>query len=155
MTEPGDRLPADDRAGARTRARLAAAAALLLVFVAGVGAGWGGRPRVCRPRRGDSHPPAWLCGRRGGGPGGGGDPLSRIGVSAAERARVDSAVKRRQPQVEAFWRGPGQQLRTILDSMHADVRAALDPAHRAAFDSIPAPWMRGPGGGGRRGGGQR
>lgn len=131
---------------ARSRVWLAATAALLLVFVAGAAAGWAGARKLCRPQRGRSTQalPTWLCGRRTGG-----DPMARLGLSPAERARVDSVVKLRQTQVRAFWAGPGQQLRVILDSMHADVRGALDPEHRAAFDSLPRPGMRG--GGGSRG----
>jgi hypothetical protein len=143
MTDPTPGAPGDGRS-ARGRVGLIAAAVLLLVFVAGMGAGWGASRQTCRPPRRGQHRPAvasWLCGRRGGG----GDPFARLGLSSAERARVDSVIKRRQPQIEAFWKGPGQQLRAILDSMHADVRAAIDPQHRAAFDSLPRPGRRGPG----------
>ena len=68
--------------------------------------------------------------------------MARLQLSTTERARVDSAVKRRQAQIEAFWNGPGQQLRAILDSMHTDVRAAIDSSHRASFDSLPRPGRR-------------
>jgi hypothetical protein len=131
---------------ARSRVGLAATLVLLLVFVAGAAAGWAATRQLCRPQRGRGGPPppAWLCGRRGGG-----DPMARLGLSPAERARVDSVVKARQTQIRAFWTGPGRELRVILDSMHTDVRAALDPEHRAAFDSLPRPGRRGSGSGPR------
>jgi hypothetical protein len=132
---------------ARSGVWLSATAVLLLVFVAGAAAGWAGARKVCRPPRGRdaarSAPPAWLCGRRPDR-----DPMARLKLSAAERARVDSVVKSRQGQIRAFWEGPGRELRVILDSMHSDVRNAIAPEHRAAFDSLPRP-----GSGGRRGGG--
>lgn len=138
MTAPSDRAP-DRGRRARSRVWLAATAVLLLVFVAGTAAGWTGARKTCRPQRGRSGGPmlAWLCGRRGG------DPMARLHLSRAERARVDSAVRRRQAEIRAFWEGPGRQLGAIMDSMHADVRAAIDPAHRAAFDSLPRPGRRG------------
>ena len=86
--------------------------------------------------------PTWLCGRRPMR-----DPMAALPLSPAERARVDSVVRARQTQIRAFWSGPGRELRAILDSMHTDVRNAIDPANRAAFDSLPRP------GSGRRGGG--
>jgi len=138
-----------DRGGRRSRVWVAAVSVLLLVFVAGAAAGWTGARRTCRPMRGGppaGRPaPAWLCGRRGG------DPMARLNLSPAERARVESVVKRRQADIRAFWEGPGRQLGAIMDSMHADVRAAIDPAHRPAFDSLPRPGQRG----GRRPGADR
>ena len=74
--------------------------------------------------------------------------MARLNLSPAERARVDSVVKRRQADIRAFWEGPGRQLGAIMDSMHADVRAAIDPAHRPTFDSLPRPGRRGGAGGG-------
>lgn len=143
MTMP-DGGRADGRSGGgRSRVRLAAASALVLVFVAGVGAGWVARDQARPSRRGRPNA-QWSGGRR--------DPLARLNLSPAERARVDSVVARRRPQVDAFWNGPGAQLRGIMDSMRVEMRAAMDPAHRAAFDSLPVPGRRGPrdGGGGPR-----
>jgi hypothetical protein len=129
--------------GRGARVRLAAAGVLLLVFVAGAAAGWGMAGRQHAQRRG----------RPGGGPPGpfgmlgGPNLMARLNLTPAESLAVDSAFKRRLLEAEAFWRGPGQQWRAILDSTRADVRAALPAPKRATYDSLMSRGRRGPGGG--------
>lgn len=128
-------------AGARTR-RLALGS-LALVFLAGGGLGWGLGSRF------GGH-----LGRGGDGPGRGGPrgpragmlldagPIARYQLTPAQRTRVDSILGARRAEIDAFWRGPGQQLRAILDATGADVRAVLTPAQQATFDSARAEHQR-------------
>ena len=67
-----------------------------------------------------------------------GGPIGQYGLSAAQRTRIDSVLRARRGEIDGFWRGPGQVLRTILDSTRADVRAVLTPDQRARFDSAHA-----------------
>lgn len=123
MTEPG--------------ARWRAFGALALVFLAGGGVGWGLGSRF-DPDRDD--------GPRGRGPRPGmlldAGPMARYDLTPAQRARVDSILTARRAQIDAFWRGPGQELRRVLDATAADVRAVLTPAQQAAFDSARAEHQR-------------
>ncbi len=125
--------------------RWLAGLALLLVFVAGAGTGWGVGTRYGGIGRGP---------RRGGRDGMllDGGPIAQYGLSGAQRVRIDSVLVSRRGEIDAFWRGPGQSLRAILDSTRADVRAVLTPEQRARFDSAHAAHERrmrerfGPGG---------
>jgi hypothetical protein len=123
--------------GARTR-RLALGS-LALVFLAGGGLGWGLGSRFGRQGLSGGHGP----GRGGGrGPRAGmlldAGPIARYQLTPAQRTRVDSILGARRSEIDAFWRGPGQQLRAILDATGADVRAVLTPAQQATFDSARA-----------------
>jgi Spy/CpxP family protein refolding chaperone len=127
-----------------SRVRLAAAAALVLTFAAGAAVGWGLGHRPGHgghgPRRGPPPPTR--------------ETFDRLGLTAAQRASVDSIFAARRAQIDTFWQGPGQRLRFILDSTAIDVRAALDSAQRVKFDAMqreggrggPPPDGRGPGG---------
>jgi Spy/CpxP family protein refolding chaperone len=127
-----------------SRVRLAAAAALVLTFAAGAAVGWGLGHRPDHgghgPRRGPPPPTR--------------ETFDRLGLTAAQRASVDSIFAARRAQIDTFWQGPGQRLRFILDSTAIDVRAALDSAQRVKFDAMqreggrggPPPEGRGPGG---------
>jgi hypothetical protein len=124
--------------------RLAAAAALVLTFAAGAAVGWGLGHRPGHgghgPRRGPPPPTR--------------ETFDRLGLTATQRASVDSIFAARRAQIDTFWQGPGQRLRFILDSTAIDVRAALDSAQRVKFDAMqreggrggPPPDGRGPGG---------
>jgi Spy/CpxP family protein refolding chaperone len=127
-----------------SRVRLAAVAALVLTFAAGAAVGWGLGHRPGHgghgPRRGPPPPTR--------------ETYDRLGLTAAQRASVDSIFAARRAQIDTFWQGPGQRLRSILDSTAIDVRAALDSAQRVKFDAMqreggrpgPPPDGRGPGG---------
>lgn len=124
-------------AGARTR-RLAFGA-LALVFLAGGGLGWGLGSRFAgRGREGS--------GRGVRGPRAGmlldAGPIARYQLTPAQRTRIDSILGARRTEIDAFWHGPGRQLRAILDSTGADVRAVLTPAQQATFDSARAERQR-------------
>lgn len=148
---PAVETPGVGWAGARTR-RLALGS-LALVFLAGGGLGWGLGSRF-----------GGRFGGHGDGSGRGGPhgpragmlldagPIARYRLTPAQRTRVDSILGARRTEIDAFWRGPGQQLRAILDATSTDVRAVLTPAQQATFDSARAEHQRrvrdrfGPGG---------
>ena len=113
--------------------RLAAVAALGLTFAAGAAMGWGlghpGGPGGHGPRRGPPPPTR--------------ETFDRLGLTAAQRASVDSIFAARRAQIDTFWQGPGQRLRFILDSTAIDVRAALDSAQRVKFDAMQREGGRG------------
>jgi len=122
-------LETSPRRGA-ARVRLAALGALLLTLAVGIALGWSAsRWAMHRGRtRGDRGDAVRMDGRF----------LDRLDLSAAQRARVDSILERRRSQLDAFWAGPGTQLRAIVDSTREEVRSVLTPAQRAAYDSIGA-----------------
>jgi hypothetical protein len=127
-----------------SRVRFAAVAALVLTFAAGAAVGWGlghrPGPGGHGPRRGPPPPTR--------------ETFDRLGLTAAQRSTVDSIFATRRAQIDTFWQGPGQRLRSLLDSTAIDVRAALDSAQRVEFDAMqreggrpgPPPGERGPGG---------
>jgi Spy/CpxP family protein refolding chaperone len=116
-----------------SRVRLAAVAALGLTFAAGAAMGWGlghrGGPGGHGPRRGPLPPTR--------------ETFDRLGLTAAQRASVDSIFAARRAQIDTFWQGPGQRLRFILDSTAIDVRATLDSAQRVKFDAMQREGGRG------------
>jgi Spy/CpxP family protein refolding chaperone len=116
-----------------SRVRLAAVAALGLTFAAGAAMGWGlghrGGPGGHGPRRGPPPPTR--------------ETFDRLGLTAAQRASVDSIFAARRAQIDTFWQGPGQRLRFILDSTAIDVRATLDSAQRVKFDAMQREGGRG------------
>ena len=136
---------ATPRNGGGARTRLLALVAMLTTLVAGFALGWGAShwSRHRGPpfgRRGEGRPPIPISGRF----------LDRLDLTAAQRASIDSILERRRAQLDAFWSGPGQQVRLIVDSTRNEVRAVLTPAQRAVYDSIGERHRRdrGRGGGG-------
>lgn len=123
--------------GAGRRMRLHALAVLVLTLVAGFALGWGLAHRVGPVSRaaaavGNAGPPG--RGARGGPP----RPTmkERLALSDAQCRAIDSVFDSRRGQIEAFWKGPGSQLRSIFDSTSADVRALLDSTQRVRLDSL-------------------
>jgi hypothetical protein len=152
-------------AGAGRRMRLHALAVLALTLVAGLALGWGLAHRVgaagsrAPGSRAAVADPGASHGRLGGRGGPGGPPRpnmqAQLGLSDGQCKAIDSVFASRRGQIDAFWRGPGRQLRAILDSTGADVRAVLDSGQRVKLDSINAQRHRGGndrGGPDRRGG---
>lgn len=139
MIEPQD-VP-DEPSSGRLRVRLAAAAALFLIFVAGAAVGWGMSTRMSGPpRRGRPGPQGTRNGMVA--------YFERLHLRPEQQTAIDSIFARRRVEIDAFWKGPGQQLRAILDSTRSDVRDVLDSAQRATYDSLPDPSRRGRGPGG-------
>ena len=124
MTEP-TQSPAP-----RSRpAWLVAAGALVLTLVAGLALGWSlGRNDVGsgRGRSGGDDAARMERGREAF--------ERRVGITPAQRTQIDSILGARRGQIDAFWKGPGQALRAILDSTQADVRAVLTPEQRVKYD---------------------
>lgn len=120
---------AEPSTGSPSNTRWLAALALLLVFVAGAGTGWGVGTRFGARGAGRGLRDGMLLD---------GGPIRDYGLNATQRARIDSVLRARRGQIEGFWRGPGQELRAILDSTRADVRAALTPEQRSRFDAAHA-----------------
>lgn len=155
---PPAAAPAWTAGAGGTRARRLAFGSLALVFLAGGGLGWGLGSRFGGRAGGFGDGPG-RGGPRGGGPRPGmlldAGPIARYQLTPAQRTRVDSILGARRTEIDAFWRGPGQQLRGILDATAADVRAVLTPAQQATFDSARTERQRrmrgrgrfGPGGG--------
>ena len=109
---------------------LVAAGALVLTFVAGLALGWSvGRHDAGpgRARQGDDDAARMARGREAF--------ERRIGITPVQRTQIDSIFGARRGQIDAFWRGPGQALRAILDSTQADVRAVLTPEQRVKYDA--------------------
>ena len=130
MTAPN--APRPNGGSAPSRVRVAAAAALLVTFAAGAALGVGGE-RWRAHQRLEQHGGSARSGR--GGPMGDGF-LRTLHLTTAQRASVDSILERRRVQLEQFWSGPGQQLRTIVDSTRNEIRAVLTPAQRTTYDSM-------------------
>jgi hypothetical protein len=106
---------------------------VVLTFVAGAGAGWliarGCGPGPHGPRHGPPPPTR--------------ETFDRLGLTAAQRASVDSIFAARRAQIDSFWQGPGLRLRAILDSTAIDVRSMLDSAQRVTFDAMQREGGRG------------
>ena len=107
------------------RTRTLAAVILVATLVAGFALGWGmSRWSLERSMRGHN--------RRG--------PhfLDALNLSAAQHARIDSILVRRRAQMDAFWKGPGMQLRALVDSTRSEIRGVLTPAQQREFDAARA-----------------
>lgn len=108
-------------ASTAARTRLVAAATLVVTLVAGIALGWGGAHWAMeRARARHRH------------------FLDQLGLSSAQRVRVDSILHHRRAQMDAFWTGPGLQLRAIVDSTRAEIRGVLTPVQQRAFDAARA-----------------
>ena len=122
-------VEAAGRPAATTRVRLAALAVLLLTLAVGAAIGWSAARWARHGGRDNDRGSAMRMGDRF---------LDRLDLSPAQRSQIDSILERRRVQLDAFWSGPGTQLRAIVDSTRGEVRAVLTPAQRAAYDSIGA-----------------
>ena len=64
--------------------------------------------------------------------------LSGLDLDDAQRREVDRILERRQESLEDFWEGRVPELRRILAESDDSIRAVLEPAQRARFDSYIA-----------------
>lgn len=64
--------------------------------------------------------------------------LDQLDLTPAQRQHADSILSRRRKQMDAFWAKNGPELRAIVDSTRAEIRAILTPAQQAKEDSIRA-----------------
>ncbi len=60
--------------------------------------------------------------------------LSDLGLTAAQRDRVEEILDRREERLEAYWRTRLPEIQSVVDSSYAEVRAVLTPAQVPAFD---------------------
>jgi Spy/CpxP family protein refolding chaperone len=68
--------------------------------------------------------------------------LDQLGLTPDQRRAADAILERRHKQVDAFWKQNGPELRAIVDSTRAEIRAILTPVQRALADSIHAQRQR-------------
>ena len=126
------------------RARVQGLVLLVVVLLAGVLAGAAGERLLSRDYGPPRHGPPWH-GPPHGPPGRGPFPevLDRMGLSATQRAKIDSLLRSYRPRSEAILRTVLPQLRAQSDSLRAEVRAALTPAQQRDFDAEMARRPRG------------
>jgi Spy/CpxP family protein refolding chaperone len=55
-----------------------------------------------------------------------------------QRVQVDAIMERRRAEVDAFWKDHGPQLRMIMDSARAEMRAVLTPEQQALEEQFRA-----------------
>lgn len=125
----------------KSRVSLVASVVLALTFLlgaaTGVGAAWWAR---------GTFPPR---------PPHGPIPLEELGLTHAQRAKVDEILERYHPQFDAVFRSTFPRVRAISESLEADVREVLDERQKARFDALKAqrpsfppprgPWQAPPG----------
>ena len=111
---------------ASLRARLLAAGVVVGVFASGVVVGL-----TLAPRRGSSAAQVRVMRDAGTE-----SDLSRLGLSAEQRRRIDALVAAARPRSEAELRALAGRLQALADSLDRDIRAELTPAQRATLDSL-------------------
>jgi Spy/CpxP family protein refolding chaperone len=60
--------------------------------------------------------------------------LAGLGLSEEQRERAEAILERREEELEDYWEARLPEIRRMLDSSYADVRATLTPAQQARFD---------------------
>jgi Spy/CpxP family protein refolding chaperone len=67
--------------------------------------------------------------------GGGGDHLlGGLNLSAQQRDRAEAILDRQKDRLEDYWEGRLPEIRKLLDSSYAEIRAILTPDQQAGFD---------------------
>ena len=62
--------------------------------------------------------------------------LSRLGLSGAQRSRIDARIAAARPQTEAELEAFVVRLQAVADSLDRDVRSELTAAQRSTLDSL-------------------
>lgn len=111
----------------RSRSRAIAGALLVLAFVAGAAAGVTAdrlltpkptiRTRIKRDMSG---------------------VLDKLGLTAQQRAQADAIIQRSAPRTQEVMLEVAERLRTVSDSVDAELRAILTTDQRARLDSLKA-----------------
>jgi hypothetical protein len=129
-----------------SRIRLQGIALLCVAFLTGLLTGVAGE-RLLLSRRGRFGPlprPAGAFGIQPGPPRGFPPDLDALGLSDAQRKRIDEIFSSRRPQTDSMLRAMMPRLRAAADSARQAIRAVLTPEQRARLDSLEAqPWRRG------------
>ena len=121
-------------------------AILVLTLVAGVAAGFAMDRAFLRPdapsrdsRDGDR---SWERGGDHADRGGRGRYESmlydQLDLTPAQRAQIDSAIEHGRRQTDAYWARVEPEMRSIVDSTRARIRAVLTPEQLARYDSLRA-----------------
>ena len=114
-------------------------AILVMTLVAGVAAGFAMERAVLGPE-------AEVRESRGGDRGGdrGGPSRGRyesvlynqLDLTPAQRAQIDSAIERGRRETDAYWARVEPEMRSIVDSTRARIRAVLTAEQLARYDSL-------------------
>lgn len=116
-------------------------AILVMTLVAGVAAGFAMERTVLRPE-------AEVRESRGGDRGGDRSGPSRgryesvlydqLELTPAQRAQIDSAIERGRRDTDAYWARVEPEMRSIVDSTRARIRAVLTAEQLVRYDSLRA-----------------
>ena len=115
------------------RTRLTGMALLIVTFAAGLLAGTAA-DRVLSAREPDARAAA-DCPRDERGPH---SIIDELGLTPAQRARVDSIMTRRRQHTDALWQQDGQRIRAAVDSTRAEIRTVLTPQQAEEYDRLRA-----------------
>ena len=66
------------------------------------------------------------------------DLFERLDLTAEQRVQVDAIMERRRKELDAFWKEHGPQLRSVMDSARAEMRAVLTPEQREIEEQFRA-----------------
>lgn len=116
---------------AQRRTRLTGMALLIVTFAAGMLAGTA-TSRVLSAREPDARAAA-DCPRDERGPH---SIIDELGLSPAQRVRVDSIMARRRQRTDALWQQDGQRIRAAVDSARAEIRTVLTPQQATQYDRL-------------------
>jgi len=113
------------------RTRLTGMALLIVTFVAGMLAGTA-FTRVLSARE-PARSATEDCSKDERGPH---SVFDELGLSVAQRARVDSILERRRQRTDSLWQQDGRRIRSAVDSARAEIRTVLTPQQLAEYDRL-------------------
>lgn len=114
------------------RTRLTGMALLIVTFAAGMLAGTATN-RVLSAREPDARTAAANCPNDERGPH---SIFDELGLTTAQRVRVDSIMARRRQRTDSLWQQDGQRIRAAVDSARAEIRTVLTPAQAAEYERL-------------------
>lgn len=116
-------------------------AILALTLVAGVAAGFAMERAVLRSEADAAAPRGGERGGDRGGPSRGRYEsvlYDQLALTPAQRAQIDSAIERGRRETDAYWARVEPEMRSIVDSTRARIRAVLTAEQQARYDSLRA-----------------
>lgn len=113
------------------RTRLTGMALLIVAFAAGILAGTA-TSRVLTAREPDAKAAA-ECSRDERGPH---SIFDELGLTPAQRVRVDSIMARRRQRTDSLWQQDGRRIRAAVDSARAEIRTVLTPQQTEEYDRL-------------------
>ena len=120
--------------GAMARSRWIALAVLSATFLAGAMLG-AAAIRVLVDDRAEQPQRPRPDGRRGG-PGQGPSIFDQMGLTAAQKAGIDSVMENRRREMDAFWKLHNPEVRAIIDSARVEIDRLLTPEQRQQFQEF-------------------